>query len=331
MKKLLVLFFLIVFCVFGAKKELVEIRQEISNVKKTADSAITIVTNTENLLSQIQAAQKEIVKKQNIIDVLLKDFSATRLEDVEVQLIYLTEAFRDLYSQVKDIRLIPFVQQAQKTAPRPSGFTVSTATETLGGDEYSLYSRGLDAFRKNFFDETRQFMKEILNSFPKGKYSDRAYYWIAESYFAQKSYSQALEYYQKIFSFKGSAKEDDAQYRIGICYYLLGESDKSLEEFTKFIQKYPASEFISKANETMKKISTEKNQAAVQKNVKEQVQKPKNDDSPKADMENKTEEPIEIIPESAEEVQDAVGTKATQNTNKKAKDKTQKEGKAKPK
>jgi TolA-binding protein len=262
MKKLLVLFFLVSFSAFGGKKDNAKIQQEISNVKKVADSALVVAKDVKKTLARIETTQKEIIKKQNVIDVLIADLSPTRLEDAEIQLLYLTEAFRDLYSQVKDIRLIPFIQQAQKTAPRPSGFTVSNATQTLGGDEYSLYSRGLDAFRKKFFDESRQFMKEILNSFPKGKYSDRANYWIAETHFAQKNYPQALEYYQKVLSLKGSAKEDDSQYRIGLCYSLLGESDKALEELTKFVQRYPASEFVSKANEEIKRISQEKAQAS---------------------------------------------------------------------
>ena len=209
------------------------------------------ITAIKNSIPQLEEAQKEIMKHQEYINLLLSDPTATRLDDAEVQLAYLTEAFRDLYSQVKDIRLIPFIQQAQKTAPRPSGFTVSTATQTLGGDEYSLYSRGLDAYRKKFYDEARQFMLEIIKSFPNGIYSDRANYWIAESFIEQKSFKQALEFYQKVLGFSGSSKEDDAQYRIGICYLYLGEFDKAVEELTKLVRRYPASEFVGKANDAI--------------------------------------------------------------------------------
>lgn len=320
MKKLLILLFLIAFSVFGGKKEIAKIRQEAFAAKNTADSAIVIAQEIRNLLNRIEATQKEIIKKQEITDVLIKDLSLTRIEDAEVQLVYLTEAFRDLYSQVKDIRLIPLIQQAQKTALRPSGFTVSTATQTLGGDEYSLYSRGLDAYRNGFFEESRQFFREILNSFPNGKYSDRAHFWIAESYFSQKNYSQALQHYQAVFSFKGSAKEDDAQYRIGISYMLLGENDKALEELTKFIQRYPASELISKANEVMREVSVEKSKAAIKKIVDEF--------EPESSV--SAEEEIEIVPEQ-KYVQKAAEADDTRKQDKELKDKSGKEAKKKAK
>jgi TolA-binding protein len=253
MKKLLVFcFFLALLTGCGEKKtSLSPIFHELNVVKKMTDSAMTAINTIRSSIPQIEEAQKEIIKHQQYINFLLSDPTSSRLDDAEVQLAYLTEAFRDLYSQVKEIRLIPFIQQAQKTAPRPSGFTVSTATQTLGGDEYSLYSRGLDAYRKKFYDEARQFMLEIIKSFPNGNYSDRANYWIAESFIEQKSFKQALEFYQRVLGFNGSSKEDDAQYRIGICYLYLGEFDKAVEELKKLVLRYPASEFVGKANDAI--------------------------------------------------------------------------------
>jgi len=250
---------LLVFCLFlafltgcGEKKAPTSpTHEELNAAKKIADSAMAAINEIRNSIPKIEEAQKEIIKHQEYINILLSDPTATRLDDAEVQLAYLTEAFRDLYSQVREIRLIPLIQQAQRTAPRPSGFTVSTATQTLGGDEYSLYSRGLDAYRKKFYDEARQFMMEVIKSFPNGIYSDRANYWIAESFMEQKSFKQALEFYQKVLGFGGSSKEDDAQYRIGICYLYLGEFDKAVEELTKLVRKYPASEFVVKANDAI--------------------------------------------------------------------------------
>jgi len=253
MKKLLVFCLFLAFLTGCGEKNpsLSPIFQELNVVKKRTDSAMTAINEIKNSIPQIEEAQKEIIKHQEYINLLLSDPTSSRLDDAEVQLAYLTEAFRDLYSQVKDIRLIPFIQQAQKTAPRPSGFTVSTATQTLGGDEYSLYSRGLDAYRKKFYDEARQFMLEIIKSYPNGNYSDRANYWIAESFIEQKSFKQALEFYQRVLGFDGSSKEDDAQYRIGICYLYLGEFDKAVEELKKLVLRYPGSEFVGKANDAI--------------------------------------------------------------------------------
>jgi TolA-binding protein len=258
MKKLIVLCLIAAVSLsFAGKKET---KKEIAAVKKIADSAIAATEEIKKTLSDVQNAQREITRAQERFALMLDDVSPTRLEEAEISMAYLTEAFRDLYSQVKSIQLIPIIQQAQKPLSRPAGFSVSLASnKLLGGDEFAIYSRGLDSFRKKFFDESRQIMKELINTYPNGTYLDRAYFWMAESYFMEKNYSTALPLYQKVLNFSGSSKEDDAQYKTAACYSLLNEPDKAFEEYKKLTQRYPASDFVPRANEALREISERRN------------------------------------------------------------------------
>ena len=258
MKKLLVLFLCVLVSASFAGRKNRALQREISLLR---DHTTASFAEIRAKIDDIQEKQNELALNQERFVVMLDDISPTRLEEFEIQLAYLTEAFRDLFTQVRGIQLIPIVQQAQKTAPRPAGFSVSQASLALGGDEYALYSRGLDSFRKRFYSEARQIMRELMSSFPEGRYTDRANFWIAESYFQQRNYSSALKYYQQTLGFSGSSKEDDAQYKIAICYLLSGESDKAFEEFTRLIQRYPASPFVPRATEALRRLSIESNQS----------------------------------------------------------------------
>jgi TolA-binding protein len=256
--KRLTVFCLITLVSFAFAGRRAQMRNDITAAKATADSALLMALEAREELSRIQARQLEIMREQKRLAVMLDDVSPTRIEGAEIKLAYLTEAFRDLYSQVGEIQLIPVIARAQNTV-RPSGFSVSAASRILSSDEYSLFSRGLDSFRKKFFDESRQIMREIINSFPEGHYIDRAYFWIAESHFAEKNYSLALQFYQKVLNFPGSSKADDAQFKIAVCYSLLGEPEKAFEEYKVLVQRHPASVFVGRANEAIRRILEERN------------------------------------------------------------------------
>ena len=238
-------------------------QRSIAQAQRTADNARVNIAEINKALIEIQEIQRNILHTQRRMQVALHSISPTRLEENDIQLAYLTEAFRDLYSRVASIQLIPIIQQTQRVATRPQGFTVSDATTKLGGDEFAVYSRGLESFRKKFYGESRQILRQMVQTFPQGNFVDRAYYWIGESYFMEQNYSHALTYYQKILGLVGSPKEDDAQFRIALTYQLMGDLDMAFNEFRRLIHRYPASEFVVIANEAILEIVMMRNMRAI--------------------------------------------------------------------
>ncbi len=181
--------------------------------------------------------------------------SPARLEEIEVQLALLTEAFKDLYATVAAIKVLPQIKYAPVKPKRPKGFVVSTASAMFDGDEYDIYSRAMESFRNQFYLESRQLFSAQIEKFPEGRLTDRAYFWIGETYFAAKEYDHALEAFSKATNFPGSSKEDDALYKQALSYYRLGENDISRELFKKVINRYPASEYLQRAQNYLKKLS----------------------------------------------------------------------------
>lgn len=263
MPKMAIMFLCILISTSFAGRKLRAVQQELADYKEITEKRFEQFMAINKNISDINDSLRQIRKNHEHLEIMLNDISPARLEEAEIQLAYLTEAFRDLFTDVKNIQLIPIIQKSQKTYPRPQGFAVSNASALLGSDEYNMYSRALDSYRKKFFDEARLIFNEITTKFPSGSYIDRAYFWTAESFFSEKNYTAALEFYERTLTYKGSSKEDDSQYKLAICYLLSDESEKAEEEFTKLVQKYPASDYVPKATEALRRLAEQKKQQSV--------------------------------------------------------------------
>ncbi|MCL2843996.1 MAG: outer membrane protein assembly factor BamD [Chitinivibrionia bacterium] len=238
-------------------------QRRIAQAQATADLALEEIAALNRALNQIQEAQRNIQHTQRRMAATLHTMSPARLEESEIQLAYLTEAFQDLYSRVAAIQLLPIIQQTQRTPVRPRGFTVSDATINLSGDEFADFSRGLEAFRRRFYAEARQVLRLTIQRFPQGKFTDRANFWIAEAYFMERNYTSALTYYENVLGFSGSSKQDDAQYKIALSYRNMGELDMAFNEFRRLIHRFPASEWVVPANEAILEIVMMRNMRAI--------------------------------------------------------------------
>jgi TolA-binding protein len=217
---------------------------EIDSLTKISDS---LSRATSSQLTVVNGAL--LTTRQEITEIkeMQDNMSPGRIEELEVQLVLLVEAFKDLYATVAAIKVMPQIRYAPVKAKRAKGFVVSTSTAMYNSDEYELYSRALESYRKKFYAESRQLLIAQTEKFPKGRLIDRAYYWIGETHFSEKEYSLAITSFEKVANFSGGSKDDDALYKQALAYYRLGENDMSRELFKKLIARFPGSEYVKRS------------------------------------------------------------------------------------
>ena len=63
--------------------------------------------------------------------------------------------------------------------------------------------------------------EKVLGLDAQGELADNAQYWIGECDFALKDYASALEAFHKVFQYSKTEKDDDAQFKLGLCYSIL--------------------------------------------------------------------------------------------------------------
>ncbi len=74
-------------------------------------------------------------------------------------------------------------------------------------------------------------------------------YWISEVYYALTDYNRSIKEFEKVSSFPGTNKSDDAQFKMGLCYMNIGQIEKAKKEFTNLLEFYPNSEYYKRAQD----------------------------------------------------------------------------------
>ena len=82
--------------------------------------------------------------------------------------------------------------------------------------------------------------------------ADNCQYWIGEVYYALNDYRRSIKEFEKVFSFAGTNKSDDAQFKMGLCYINIGQNERAKQEFSTLLEFYPESEYYKRAQDYLK-------------------------------------------------------------------------------
>ena len=118
-------------------------------------------------------------------------------------------------------------------------------------DADTEYQSALTLFKQKNYKEAADKLQTILDAGVKKDLEDNCYYWLGESYFGMKDYNTAISNFEKIFGYKISEKKDDAAIMIANSYWAMGNKKEAEKEYKKFLEKYPASPYVKRAQERL--------------------------------------------------------------------------------
>ncbi|MCB0271338.1 MAG: tetratricopeptide repeat protein, partial [Calditrichaeota bacterium] len=131
------------------------------------------------------------------------------------------------------------MEEEQRTAAESQPASrpmVVTAQPGMSDEEYRYqYQSGFDLFQNRQYREAMQVFESLLASRTDHSLSDNAQYWIGECYFAQSDFRAAVLAFEKVFTFENSNKNEDAQYKLGLCYMRLDDRKRAREELQSFL------------------------------------------------------------------------------------------------
>lgn len=87
--------------------------------------------------------------------------------------------------------------------------------------------------------------------------ADNSQYWLAECFYSKTEFKKAISEFKKVRNFPGTDKDDDAQLKIGMSYLSMNKKADAQEQFQKFLDVYPESEYVIIVRESLKQISLE--------------------------------------------------------------------------
>jgi len=117
-------------------------------------------------------------------------------------------------------------------------------------EEYTeKYIEALADYQNAEWDKSLSGFGFLIHSDDNHDLADNCQYWIGEIYYALSDYKRSIREFDKVFSFSGTNKDDDAQFKIGLCYMNIGQIDKAIIEFNELLDSYPNSEYYVRAKD----------------------------------------------------------------------------------
>lgn len=141
------------------------------------------------------------------------------------------------------------VKNAMLAAAQP--MTEMKKTESMASAEIPMgeYETALGDFKSRKYSNAAASFQKMLDENVPTQIADNCHYWIGESKYAMKKYSEAIKEFSEVLKFKKSEKKGDAQFMIGQSYERLGNKAKAKEAFEKVVKDYPMNAHVKKAKE----------------------------------------------------------------------------------
>ncbi|MBF0266399.1 MAG: tetratricopeptide repeat protein [Gammaproteobacteria bacterium] len=114
------------------------------------------------------------------------------------------------------------------------------------------YKKAFNELKSSKYAKAEQSFTEFLNRYPNNIYTDIAQYWLAETNYIQRNFTNAIQNYQKIKTSSGKYKE--SKLKIAYCYYELKNRKKAKDIANQLIQQYPKSSEAKQAKYLLKQI-----------------------------------------------------------------------------
>lgn len=107
------------------------------------------------------------------------------------------------------------------------------------------YKKALNQFYYQRYGDAIEMFESLISEQPKHYLAGNIQYWIGESYYALRQYKKALNSFNLVFNTNAFDKYDDAQLKLGLCYFKMGKMRSAIVEFQNLLTYYPNSEHIS--------------------------------------------------------------------------------------
>jgi tol-pal system protein YbgF len=122
------------------------------------------------------------------------------------------------------------------------------------GDVRGMYQQALNKFYAKRYLEAVQMFNDLTNQFPDHPLVSNCYYWIGEAQFQLGGYQEAVEVLNRVLQFSQSSKKDDALLMLGKSYAQIRRPEEARKAFSRLIQEYPDSEYVSKASALLSRM-----------------------------------------------------------------------------
>jgi len=129
--------------------------------------------------------------------------------------------------------------------------------QPLGNDQDN-YNAAFELIQARRYQEAATAFKDFLQYFPGSPLSDNAQYWLAETFYVQRQFTEALPEFQKVVdAYPQSAKIPDALLKVGYCNYELKAFDAARAALQRVSREFPDTTAARLAAQRLERLAEE--------------------------------------------------------------------------
>jgi len=212
------------------------LEREVNKLKQESKSKVseaTILAEIDNLKTEIKMLSNSVDEYKDLITRQNREWEDFR-SNIEQRISNL-----EAKKVPQPVTAPPTVHKP--TPPVSSVPTTIPPTKPLAPDK-KLYNEGFAAFKKGNYKLAKGKFREIIKKYPTSSLADNAQFWLAECYYREKDYENAILEYEKVIkNYPEGDKVPDALFKQGMAFLALGDKIDAKLLFNKVIKKYPSS------------------------------------------------------------------------------------------
>ncbi|OUU80568.1 MAG: tol-pal system protein YbgF [Gammaproteobacteria bacterium TMED78] len=209
---------------------------------ETRIQRIERVVNNESLVeivSQLDLIQRELQELRGEVEVISYEFS----NNIDRQ--------RDIYIDLDNrLTILEGGSVNLITNLPPVAVDDSFSNDFVTGDDRDNYNEAFELLRQSQWLSAAEAFQTFLTIFPTSDLADNAQFWLAETFYVQGSFQDAIPMFQSVVNeYESSDKLADALLKIGFCFDEIGQPDNSFLYLNRVIEEFPDSTLSRLASE----------------------------------------------------------------------------------
>jgi len=238
-------------------------RQAETVQSQTGFSGSAKGTQATEMLYQQELMQQEVQELRGLVEQQAYEIKRMREEqrdrylDLDRRITLLNQA--PAKRTAADVPASVAVEEKVKTPPTKVGKEPVAAPVDVAPvqenkvSEKEAYQAASSLLGNKQFAEARQAFKQLIKSYPNGKYTGNAYYWLGEVLVVELKQAQALKMFETLLEqYPNHRKTATAKFKLGRIYLQMGDKTQAKVLLQDVINQYPGTSVAKLAEDEMR-------------------------------------------------------------------------------
>jgi len=233
-----------------------QIEQKLISYQKIFDNHSRVNDNINQLKDELNDELKTTLAKFNTDSINQEYLNILNQVQKKIQILEDRTFYTDsLYFEiVNDMVMVENkISSLLLSFKEMNDLSVNNTTKVvpkITNEEYTAkYIESLSHYQNSEWDISLNGFNYLIQVDSNHDLADNCQYWIGEVYYALNDYRRSIKEFEKVASFQGTNKSDDAQFKMGLCYINIGQIDRAREEFNSLLEFHPNSEYYKRAQD----------------------------------------------------------------------------------